>query len=926
MKRNLRFRLLGIIGALLLLLFLTAKSLSVNFDQHQQYRLTIAEQLEKDATLNQTVLKVRYALLSSYDPLVRAQADEGILQKNLHKIPGFIGGSGKQEIQQLLAKNEDIFKQKVALTDQFKSQNALLKNSLTYLPVLVRQLRQEDALSLRLQELLGNVLLYSVSSDKDLVATIKTQIAQLKQPSAANRGIGLAIAHTRIILDNKPQVEQLTQNILKLPTAESIRRLQTTYEQHYQKAIQAASLYRLLAYGWLLILVSLGAYLVITQLRQSNQRTINILESITDAFVALNQDWQITYINPQAAEVLQQESVHLLKQNFWQVFPDELGSLHAQHYQHAIAEKSITSFEAHYAPKNSWLEVRAYPGPEGLSIFLQDVTERKQAEEKLRQLNQALDERVKERTMQLVLSMKGAEEARIKAEEANRSKSEFLTNMSHELRTPLNAIIGYSEMLEEDAEDTGQEDFVPDIRKIQGAGKHLLSLINDVLDLSKIEAGRMELHLETFAVAPVIKDIVSTIQPVAENNANILSVNCPSNIGTMHADQTKVRQSLFNLLSNASKFTKRGEITLTVEKVKRDNNEDWIHFRVSDTGIGMTPEQIQKIFKAFTQADSSTTRKYGGTGLGLTITEQFTNMMGGRVTVESEYGSGSTFTIELPKYVNKPKQASTPPSESLQIPQLLAAKQDNVGTILVIDDDLNAREILQRSLADVGYHVVCSDNGKQGLRLAEELRPDVITLDVMMPEMDGWTVLTALKENPAVADIPVILLTMVDDRNLGYSLGAADYLTKPIDRNRLIAVLDKYKSTESNGSVLIVEDDDHSREMMCRLLEREGWVTKEAENGRRALEILQMHLPRLILLDLMMPEMDGFEFIHELRQQPSWRSIPVIVVTAKDITATERQQLGDKIQSIFQKRRFDSQELLAEVHEFISIASTPTTT
>ena len=910
MKRNLSPRLLGIVSALLLLAFLLIRGFSVDSEQHQQYHRTTAEQLTKDAIVNQTVLKARYALLTSYDPLVRAVADEETLQQNLQQIPNFIDGRGRQDVQQLLTQNGDLLKRKEEAIERFKSQNALLKNSLTYLPFLVQELRQE-APNVRFQDLLDDVLRYSVSSDRELIPNINAQIAQVEkqlQP-AGSKGAELALVHTRIIIDNKPQVDRLTQEILKLPTAEGISRLEAVYEQHYQTAIQTANLYRLLAYGWLLIILGTVAYFVITELRQSEQKTVRILETITDAFIALNRQWQITYINSQAAEILQHKPAQLLKQDFWQIFPDDLGHRHAESYRRALTEKSITTFENYYSPTDTWLEIRAYPGTEGLSIFLRDITERKKAEEQLRQ-----------RTAQLGVTMKAAEEARTKAEEASRTKSEFLANMSHELRTPLNAIIGYSEMLEENAEDTGQEDVVPDIRKIQGAGKHLLHLINDVLDLSKIEAGRMELHLETFAIIPLIKDVVSTIQPLAEENANTCTVICPNDIGAMHTDKTKVRQILFNLLSNANKFTSQGQITLRVGKVKADNKDSWVHFRVFDTGIGMTPEQLSRIFKAFTQADSSTTRKYGGTGLGLSITEQFVNMMGGRVTVESEYGRGTMFAIELPQSVGTKRVPPVLNTERIQ-PQLPPVRQNYTGTVLVIDDDLNAREILQRSLGNAGYRVICADSGLQGLRLAEELRPDAITLDVMMPEMDGWAVLTALKENPTVADIPVILLTIVDDENLGYTLGAADYLTKPIDRDRLLAILRKYQVNSSNRSVLVVDDDDHSREMMCRLLKREGWLTHESENGRQALETLQMQLPKLILLDLMMPEMDGFDFIQELRQRPAWRSIPVIVVTAKDLTATERQQLGDAVQSFYQKSSFDHQDLLAEIHEFASIAS-----
>ena len=933
MKQNQLFRLLGVVAALLLLGFFITKSLSINIEEHQRYRSTISSQLEKNAAINQNILRARYALFISYDPLVGVMTDQLALQAELEHIPNFIGKSGSHLIQTLLDQNKAVLERQEALVEKFKSQNALLKNSVSYLPALFRKLRQADTFNNELDSvldtLLHSILAYSYSSEEDLVPTINAQIAQMEQGLQDghfpdSQGVKLAIAHARVILENKSDIDFITNDILKLATVENIANLESAYENQYQAASNTASFYRLLAYGWLLALLGWIAYGVITQLRKSNQRTINILESITDAFVAVDRRWHITYINRQAAESLNQNPVQLLKQDFWEVFPTELGSQYAHLYERAANDKIVTAFETHYQSTDSWLEVRAYPGLDGLSIFLQNVTERKKVEEQLHQMNRDLDNRVKARTSQLADIMKVAEEARVKAEKANRSKSEFLANMSHELRTPLNAIIGYSEMLEEDAEDAGQEDFIPDLRKVNSAGKHLLGLINNVLDLSKIEAGRMELSLETFAIAPVIKDVVSTIQPLIEKNSNTLTVNCPSNIGALHADQTKIRQSLLNLLGNASKFTNQGQITLTVEKVKHNDQKAWIYFEVSDTGIGMTPEQLKRIFSAFTQADASTTRKYGGTGLGLTITKQLINMMGGEVTVESEQGQGTTFTIQIPQQVlqSSPKPPSpaskTPQTTKSQITKLIPNREDYFGTVLVIDDNLDAREMLQRHLTNAGYRVICADTSQQGLQLAEQLRPDAITLDVMMPQMDGWSVLAALKENPAVADIPVIMLTMVDDSSLGYTLGAADYLVKPINRNRLVGLLEKYQSARSSRWVLVVEDDAHSREMMCRILRREGWLTKAAENGQRALEMLMVNPPGLILLDLMMPEMDGFEFIHKLRQQPDWESIPVIVITAKDLTMDERKQLGATIQNIYQKGELDRRELVTDVRELIS--------
>jgi PAS domain S-box-containing protein len=541
----------------------------------------------------------------------------------------------------------------------------------------------------------------------------------------------------------------------------------------------------------------------------------------------------------------------------------------------------------------------------GIRTTLQDITELKRSEGKIRQQLSIIEET----NVELA-------QARDKAMEASKTKSSFLANMSHELRTPLNAIIGYSEILLEEMHDVNEISYANDIDKIRIAGNNLLALINDILDLSKIEAGRMDLFIEEFSLQCLLKEIEATIKPLVDKKSNTLTIRQPEPSILLRLDQTKIRQILFNLLSNSCKFTERGEVTLAVgmDRSPAADAHDVVVFSVKDSGIGMTPEQMTKLFKEFSQADSSTTRKYGGTGLGLAITKRFCEMMKGTIEVQSVPMEGTTFTVTLPVSLDIQEHPSVASGVVLEDSTPVAPSAGR--TVLIIDDDPNVRELLTRMFTKDGYSVQVAGSGNDGLAIARKILPMAIILDVMMPQKDGWAVLREIKDDPVLKSIPVIMHTIIDNRSLGFAIGAQDYLIKPVDHDKLLQTLARHKQFSRAMNILIIDDEPNQRDMLSRILLNDGWNVRTADGGQSALSLLAQSLPDVMILDLKMPTMDGFEFLKLVKEHDQWSSIPIIILSSMDLTKSVHDQLSGSVAAILRKGECNPKQLLAIVHRY----------
>lgn len=501
-----------------------------------------------------------------------------------------------------------------------------------------------------------------------------------------------------------------------------------------------------------------------------------------------------------------------------------------------------------------------------------------------------------------------AQRAREAAEEASQAKSRFLANMSHELRTPLNAIIGFTRLVKRRCSDILPQKQSDNLDKVLVSSNHLLELINAILDLSKVEAGRVDVQPVAFGLSSLVAVCLQTVRPlVTDQNLQLLAEIEPD-LPPLFTDQDKVRQITINLLSNAVKFTETGTIT-----VRARRQDATVEMAVADTGIGIPEEALERIFEEFQQVDGSTTRRYGGTGLGLSICRHLARLLGGDVTVESAVGVGSTFTVTLPIQYSAALPPTGSPALDRASPTPTTQLQGDARMVLAVDDDPNVIYLLRENLSEAGYSVVGATDGEDGLRKARALKPFAIILDIVMFLKDGWQVLHELKLDAETREIPVIVLSIVDNKELGFRLGASDYLVKPFDREAVLDALDRLvpdRAGRRDVRLLVVDDDPHVADMVRQHLEGEPYEVYAAADGLEALDAIASLPPDIILLDLLMPKLDGFGVIEQLGQDPTYREIPIIVFTAKELASEELAYLRQSVSRVVEKQGLERESLL----------------
>jgi PAS domain S-box-containing protein len=670
-----------------------------------------------------------------------------------------------------------------------------------------------------------------------------------------------------------------------------------------QTDTSAGSDYLIIALVLLLVITATGLVLVYRRLlaiREEMHANAHLLDDFFQhsnvAMKVKDKDGHILRINDTAAALMGRPANELLGKKVEAVATPETAELISHHDHEVIQGHGVTAYEeqVNYLGGSYTLLTRRFPITDernaiaGIGVISMDITQRMHTEQELRI-------------------------AKLEAEAANRAKSLFLANMSHELRTPLNSIIGLSELTFEQAEEHEDRETAEIMQRVVNAGRHLLSLINDILDISRIESGRIELHTEVVHVQTLLETVINSMHPLAKANGNKLLLEIAPGVDSVCVDVTRLRQVVLNLIGNAIKFTRNGEV-----KVKVSSQHEQLQIVVADTGIGMTPEQLQRIFEPFEQADRSIARRFGGSGLGLTISRQLLGLMEGHISVSSDIQYGSVFTVTLPIG----DIGSAEAHHSLAALALQPAPGRN-PVVLVVDDDEDACELVRNALARDGINVVSASSGEQALALTRTLRPAVMVLDILLGDMTGWDVLAAIRADPDHAELPVILCTVTDPDQRTGVLGVVEHLTKPFDREHLSHLVQRFVGSAASSSLLVVDDDDFYRDSIASMLRQAGHQVDTAHNGEHALSIMRNRPPDLLLLDMVMPGMDGLAVIEAMRTDPMLAPVPIMLVTAADISPEISRNLYERAVLLVRKEAPDHSDVVYHVHRLLDKLQIP---
>ncbi|AOY83433.1 ATP-binding protein [Moorena producens JHB] len=922
MNKTQLLKLLNTLAAIILLAFLVRKSLPINLEEHQQYQNTLNQQKEIDVILNQDIIKSRYDILTYYDPFVKHLSQLKDTQNSLKIIPTFINQDGSKKLTKILQKKLEIINQKEKLIERLKFQNAILHNSLSYLPFLTNELVKSTStksgshyLEVILDELLKNILLYNLNSDQELEALIKDNMDRLLQIKDQNyfgkdeEFIDLALSHYRRIMSNKPQVDELTQQLLQLPTKQLNEELDYVYNLYYYQAIDTANTYRFYAYSWLLILLAWIAYLIINNLVKANRRTINILESITDAFIALNDQWQITYLNPQAFQMLQSQPEQLLNQNLEEVFSGVFGSKFYQECHRAVAAQVVVIFEEYYLPTKRWFDVKAYPGINGLSVFFHDITERKQASRVLQQLNEDLEARVEERTVQLAESMKEAEKARNKSEEANKAKSQFLANMSHELRTPLNAILGFTQLMNRDS--SLNQEHQEYLAIISRSGEHLLNLINDILEMSKIEAGQITVNQTSFDLYRLLDSLEEMLRLRASSKGlQLIVYREPELPRYVKTDQGKLRQILINLLGNAIKFTQEGSVTLRVvpnnKKLQISGSDQLKVDRLKVDRLNVGRLNVDR-------SDQLKVGRYDQLNVDRLNVDRSDQLKVDRLNVVREAwpkGQGFPNNQQLATPTNLQPTNLQPTNlqpTNLQPTNLPYgnAKGEQPATLtgqtitFEIEDTgpgLDPAEI--DSLFEAFVQTEIGRKSEQGTGLGLSISRQFVKLmggDITLSSpLGGGTIVTF-------------------DIQISLAGAGADIQTQHPTRSVIGLAADQPKYR-----ILVVEDKWESRKLLVKLLEPLGFEVREAENGKEGVALWSSWEPHLIWMDMRMPVMDGYEATKQIKAHLKGQATVIIALTASAFNE-ERSLILSAGCDDFVRKPFQEEEIFETMARYLGV-------